>query len=352
MLLIATALTACNKSNSELKTSDSPDTDSIYQKSVAKDVSAENIVAIVGGREITYKEMLTGIETEVYELEKKAYDLKSDRLQLLMLEILIAKDEKNKDLGIDQYIEKFIASDIEVSESDIETFIKKRGIAKHNLTDDLNEKIKEFLFFEKQKKEIDKWIAKSTKDDPVKVFLTKPGKPRFNVSSGESPYMGGKDAKVTIVEYSDFQCPFCKRGAAVMEEVKKKYGDKVKIVFKNFPLHFHKHAHQAAQAGMCANEQSMDKFWKLHDLMFADQQGLNIEGLIEKAEKADLDVEEFKVCLETKRYAEAVDKDMEEGARARVRSTPTFFVNGKVLSGAHALEAFVELIEEDLNPEG
>ena len=160
--------------------------------------------------------------------------------------------------------------------------------------------------------------------------------------------MGKADAKVTIVEFSDFQCPFCSRGAEIMGQLKKKYGDKIKVVFKHFPLPFHTMAPLASEAALCAEEQKKGNFWKLHDLMFADQQNLLQGGLVEKAKKIGINEAEFSKCLNSRKFKKVVDADMALGQKVGVKSTPTFFVNGKMVNGAQPVEVFSEIIDEDL----
>jgi len=183
----------------------------------------------------------------------------------------------------------------------------------------------------------------------VEVYLSKPERPVYEVKIDGSPYTGASDAKVTIVEFSDFQCPFCAKGAKLVDDLKKKYGEKIKVVFKNFPLPFHKDAKRAAMAALCANEQGDKYFWKLHDKMFGAQHNLSKDGLKEMAKNIGLAEKKFAECLDTNKYMAQVESDINHGKDVGVKSTPTFFVNGKVVSGALPLETFSELIDKDLN---
>lgn len=169
------------------------------------------------------------------------------------------------------------------------------------------------------------------------------------------PYRGASDAPVTIVEFSDFQCPFCTRGAATMEQVLEKYEGKVKFVFKHFPLGFHPWARPAAIAAECAANQDAKAFWMLHDKYFEEQKALTPENVMEKSREflgdsiniatwtacaEDTDTEEYKAA------ASSVDADMALGQKLGVSGTPGFFVNGQFLNGAQPLEAFEPLIAE------
>ncbi len=141
---------------------------------------------------------------------------------------------------------------------------------------------------------------------------------------------GPADAKVTVVEFSDFQCPYCSRAAAAANDIKKKYGDKVRVIFRQFPLSFHKDAHLAGQASLAANAQG--KFWEFHDLLFANQKALKRPELEKYAQQIGLDMGKFKKALDDGTYKAAVDADMALGKRVAVQGTPTMFLNGKRVS--------------------
>jgi protein-disulfide isomerase len=147
------------------------------------------------------------------------------------------------------------------------------------------------------------------------------------IVDGATNVFGPENAKVTIVEFSDFQCPYCSRAAAATKKVKEKYGDKIRFVFRNFPLSFHNRAHQAAEAGMAASAQG--KFWQFHDIVFENQRALERADLEKYAEQAKLDVKAFKKALDDKTYEKAVDADVKLGEEVFVNGTPTMFLNGK-----------------------
>src|SRR5690606_21078421 len=137
--------------------------------------------------------------------------------------------------------------------------------------------------------------------------------PTFDVELVNAPFIGGVDAKVTIVEFSDFQCPFCAKGAEIMNELTKKYGNKIKIAFKNYPLPFHSHAKDAAQAALCVHEQKADYFWKLHDIMFQDQTKLSRTDLAASVKKIGVDSAKYDACMSGNKYMAAIEADIEQG---------------------------------------
>ena len=184
---------------------------------------------------------------------------------------------------------------------------------------------------------------------------------RYEVSTSLEPYRvdidasgpakGPADAPVTIVEFSDFECPYCKRVVPTLDKAVEKYGDKVRLVFRQFPLNsIHPRAQKAAEAALCADEQS--KFWPMHDKMFENQRELEVAALVAAAGELGLDEGAFRECVESGRFAAQVEADLRAGAVIGVTGTPAMFVNGRPLSGAVSLEALTEVIDEELKSAG
>lgn len=147
------------------------------------------------------------------------------------------------------------------------------------------------------------------------------------IAEGSKSVFGPKNSKVTIVEFSDFQCPYCAKAGKVAKQLKEKFGNKIRFVFRHFPLAFHKDAHLASQAAVAAGEQG--KFFEYHDVLFDNQKKLKRESLEEFAKKLKLNMNKFKKALDDKKFASVVDQDMELGKKASVSGTPTMFLNGK-----------------------
>lgn len=310
---------------------------------------APNDTAVIKfkGNEVSYDELFKGSEAEIYEAKKKLYELKLGKVKAYLLEQYKNEDPARTSMNMENFIDTVIAKDVQITEKEIQDFAEERKIPQMN--PQLKVRIIDFLKNTKKRDAIEQYLAKKTKNSPVEIYLEKPERPRFDIEiNGKEPTYGGKDVAVTVVEYSDFQCPYCAKGVEIMNQIKKTYGNKVKIVFKNFPLSFHKDAAKAAEAALCANEQSSDKFWKLHDAMFADQSGLAIEGLKAKAKKAGLDQKKFEECLDSGKMKAEVDATVQDGIKIGVKSTPTFFVNGMLINGAQPFEVFKELIDAEM----
>ncbi len=170
------------------------------------------------------------------------------------------------------------------------------------------------------------------------------------IAQGSAPAFGPADAKVTIVEFSDFECPFCSRAANVTQKVKEKYGDKVRFVFRQFPLSFHKNAHTAAEAALAAHSQG--KFWEFHDKLFANQQKLDRASLEGYAKDVGLNLATFKKSLDSKENAATVDAEQKMGEEVAVQGTPTMFLNGARVSDPTNFDALSQQIDKALGQAG
>ncbi len=173
------------------------------------------------------------------------------------------------------------------------------------------------------------------------------GEARARVPVAGSPQLGPDDAWVTLVEFADFQCPFCARAAATVRQLERASpaGD-LRVVFKHLPLSFHEHALPAALAAHCAGEQG--QFWPMHDLLFADGSGLSEAHLQADAQRLGLDLSAWSACRSSDAAARAIDRDVRLAEEVGVEATPTFYVNGYALVGAQPLERFQELVDREL----
>jgi len=171
-----------------------------------------------------------------------------------------------------------------------------------------------------------------------------------DVKISDSPFKGSADAEVTIVEFSDFQCPYCGRVTPTLAKLLEEYPDQVRIVYKHLPLSFHKDALPAAKAAVAARRQG--KFWEMHDALFQNQHSLGDETYLEIARDLGLDIERFEQDYRSAAVAAEVAQDMNEARRLGVTGTPGFFVNGRFASGARPYESFKAMVDEALSARG
>jgi protein-disulfide isomerase len=178
----------------------------------------------------------------------------------------------------------------------------------------------------------------------------RPGRPdprrRYSVSTEGAPVRGSADAKLAIVEFSDFECPFCNRVNPTLLRVLQEYDDRVRLVWKHLPLSIHRRARDAHLASEAAHRQG--KFWEMHDKIFADQRRMSPERYLEYARELGLDIERFERDIADAAVGRKVDSDLAEAARLGVTGTPSFFINGRYISGALPYETFRAVIEDEL----
>jgi protein-disulfide isomerase len=179
--------------------------------------------------------------------------------------------------------------------------------------------------------------ARPASPDPQKVY---------KVDIGGAPTLGPKTAKVKIVEWSDFQCPFCGRVGPTLEQVRKEYGDQVQLAFKHMPLSFHDKAPAAHAAAVAAGEQG--KFWEFHDKLFANQRQLDEATYLAYAGEFGLDIEKFKKDMKSAQTQKRVASDIAQAGKLGVTGTPAFYINGRFLSGAQPFASFKRVIDEEL----
>jgi protein-disulfide isomerase len=170
--------------------------------------------------------------------------------------------------------------------------------------------------------------------------------PRVKIADAGKPSRGPENAPVEIVEFSDFQCPFCLSAFPTVTKVLATYGDKIRFVYRHYPLPNHPNARPAAEASACADEQG--KFWPYHDRLFASAGKISEADLKEHATAIGLDAASFNTCVSSRKYQKDVESDIDAANELGVNGTPAFFINGRALNGAQPFEAFKRIIDEEL----
>jgi protein-disulfide isomerase len=171
--------------------------------------------------------------------------------------------------------------------------------------------------------------------------------PRQVVAKADRPSKGPETAPIELIEFSDFQCPYCESAFPTVNQVLKTYGDRIHFIYRHYPLVIHPRARPAAEASQCAAEQG--KFWQFHDKLFGDQSKLGDEDFKRHAAQLGLDTAQFNACVDSRKYQAEIDNDIHAGDEAGVSGTPAFYINGRMLSGAQPFEAFKSIIDEELS---
>ncbi len=313
--------------------------ESARSKTVASD--GQKVLARVDGVEITLEAVEDSIAGQLLKMERDRHDLIGKAVESRVRDALLGTEAEKRGLSKEELIEAEVAAKLdEVPAEEVDAFYQARKQQIRAPKEQVEEQIRRFLSFE--------GYMGALKAAAEVEILTEP----FRVEvAADGPRKGPEDAPVTIVEFSDFECPFCGQVNPSIEKIRDTYGEKVQVVFRQFPLDIHRNARKAGEAALCAAEQ--DQFWAMHDAMFGDQKNLAVDGLKSiAAQIADLDTGEFNECLDSGRHTETVEKDLKDGARAGVTSTPAFFVNGRYVSGAQPFEIFAEIIEDELERSG
>lgn len=308
----------------------------------------KTVIAKIGDHQITQEEMDARVlENVAASQPAELYDLRKQALDTLVNDYLLSQASAKAHLTTAEYLNRELKG-TPVSDSDARKFYDEhkdqiQAQAAGRTFDQFKGTLIPVLERQQQRTRLQNLFARLRADNHVKIMLEAP---RSKVASAGHPSLGGKDAPVTIVEFSDFQCPFCRAAENSIKQVREKYGDKVRLVYLDFPLSFHPHAMDAARAGRCAGAQ--DKFWQYHDAIFADQAKLGAADLKATAKKIGLNTKEFTACFDKKKYDAEIRKDQEQGTSLGVTGTPTFFINGRQLVGAQPLPKFAEIIDDEL----
>lgn len=210
------------------------------------------------------------------------------------------------------------------------------------------------------KVDIQRYLAQQNREEAVqnevsrlkKKFGFKLPVERFEVSAEGKPFRGSEKAKVTIVEFSDFECPFCIRAQSTTKQLRAKYGDRVRWVFRHFPLDFHAKAMGAHIAATCVYQTKPDAFWPFFDGVFdpaRDKKVLDPASLRTRALGLGVDAAKFDACVQAPETRHSVEADIADGGKVGVTGTPAFFINGRMISGAQPANAFIEIIDEELS---
>jgi protein-disulfide isomerase len=312
--------------------------------------------ARVGERTITVKELDDRWQKEEpaqkAQAEQAIYDGRKSALDAIIADMLVDQAAKAKGQTADAFVQAEVGKRKKpVSDTDVRNFFVQNSERMQGRTfEQMSGAIQRYLDDQAQNDAKESLIAELKKSGPaIRVAMDAP-RTTVNVAP-DDPSQGKADAPVTVVEFSDFQCPFCQRVMPTLKEVRGKYGDKVRLVWKDFPLtQIHPQAFVAAQAGNCAREQG--KFWEYHDTLFGNQSALQPDNLKKYAADLGLDAAKFNQCLDSSKYEARVQDALAVGGRLGIGSTPMVFVNGRLINGAQPLEVFQSVIDEELARSG
>jgi len=303
------------------------------------------VVARVGDRSITMDELDRKTMTLGIEPFQALYDARRGTLDGMIAEHLFQKEAAKRGITEDELMQTEITGKVTpVTDAEIQDFYNQNRNRIRGTVEEVGPQIRQFLQNQKLQQARDAFVTQLKQGMSIDVDLDPPRIP-IEVAADDASW-GPVDAPVQIVEFSDFQCPFCSRVTPTLKQIKDAYGDKVRIVFRHLPLQMHPEAVPAAIASECAREQ--DKFWPYHDKLFENQRALAAADLKRYAEEVGLDKQQFDQCLDTGKYRDDVMQDMQTAQQLGINGTPAFFINGRFLNGAVPFEQFKQVIDEEL----
>lgn len=306
--------------------------------------SSGDAIAMVAGQPI-YERDLPDLAPKLLQLRSQEYQAKSKALEDFILQRVIEAEAKRRGVTTDRLLEEEVDSKIaDPSEAEVQGYYLA-------LKDQIKRPFPEVKpILEKAVKALKVQQARQDYTDSLRaksdvVVLLQP--PKVEVAYDPARVRGDAKAPVTIVEFSDFQCPFCQKAESTLKDLLTRYDGQVKLAFLDFPMRtLHPQAQVAAEAARCANEQG--KFWAYHDALFADQSKFNEDGFAQTARSLGLDEKSFQSCLKAGKYKAQIDQDVQEGTKDGVSGTPAFFIDGVFVNGVQPEAEFEKIIDAEL----
>ncbi len=311
----------------------------------------DQVVATLGGTPITLADLEDAWQkndsSSRIRLLQELYDTRRRALDILIGERLIEREAKARGLTRQQLLERELPSRTKpVTDAEADEIYERNKQAFGGRTkEQMRPEIRSALTQQRPLQALHTFMEELRMRAADVDILLDP--PRLQIETlADDPARGARGAPIEIVEFSDFQCPFCQRAFGTLKDLQKQYGDRIRLVYKDFPLTSHPQAFKAAEAANCAYEQG--RFWEYHDKLFTNPQALFVPDLKRHAADLGFNTEAFDTCLDESRFGASVQNDLRIGEKYGVSSTPTLFINGRPVLGAAPLEVFQQLIEEEL----
>ena len=305
----------------------------------------ETVVATVNGAEIRLKQVDETVLSAIYPLQQQLYAIRKVALDNLITARLLETEARSQGVSIEELRERLTRGETRVTRSQVEeAYAQNAAFFAAMSPDEARERLRLDLENQSRMRHYRAGVEELRRKWPVVVKLPAPPPAGTELDDG-SPAKGPAKAAVTIVEFSDFECPFCAQVQETLKQIMERYGGDVRLVFKHLPSEGHRNSLAAARAAYCAGEQ--DRFWQFHDALFASR-NLSPELFGEIGARLGLGREKFAACLSNEASRAAVIRDIEMARRYRIDSTPSFLINGKLVKGALTFAEFQTIIEREL----
>lgn len=303
------------------------------------------VMATVDNTVITQKEVDESVGSRILPVQQQLYALRKVALENLVLKYLLESEAKRRNIPVEELRKKLMEGPVNVSPTEVEAAYQQNASFFAMMSpDEARERLRLDLETQARMKNYRVGLEKLRSTSSIVIKLSPPITTRSTEDLG-SPVVGSSSPLVTIVEFSDFQCPFCAAVQPALKQVLQEYAGAVKLVFKHLPLEIHRNAMSAARAAYCAGRQ--DRFWQYHDALFASKK-LSVESFDLLAQNLGLNLQAFQSCLNSVDSLNAITSDVETARRLRIESTPSFLINDRVVSGAISYSEFEKIITLEL----
>ena len=303
-------------------------------------------LALVGDEPVTEAEVDALVGPQLAELRQKTFQLRSQGLDELIAQRLAEREAKRRGITLAALVKIEVEDKAVVTDADLKALYEANKARFTGQSEAEAMKQVEPAVRQQKRRERQTAFVRELRAAARVTVLLEPMRAELHLPAG-APARGSLKAPVTIVEFSDFQCPYCVRAQPTLKRVRETYGEKVRFVFVDFPLDIHPQAKKAHEAAACANEQG--KFWPMYDRLFTSEGKFQVADLKGYAGETGLDAAAFATCLDSGRHGDASERGVAEGARNGVTGTPAFFINGRMVVGAQPYEAFAQIIDDELD---
>ncbi len=305
-----------------------------------KAAKTDDVIANIDGRTVTRSELEHKQAARLLQPSYDYYHAQREALDQLINEELLQNEAARRKLTVDQLLDQEVNSKVKDPTED-QMAVYYEGLQTDKTFDEVRALILAQVRQSRAGKLRKAYLATLREQAKIQILLPSP---RIDVAIGDSPIRGKKDAPVMIVEFADFECPFCQQMQPQIDKLLKEYDGKVAFVMKDMPLSIHPRAEKAAEAARCANDQGA--FWPYHDILFHDRNNLEIPQLKEAARGLGLDAARFNQCLDSGQQAAAIQKDFVQSQQLGLTGTPSFFINGHYFSGVVSYETLRDLVDQ------
>lgn len=318
-------------------------TTAVAQNSLPADRDDNPVVAEVNGDKLTVADLEQQEGSKLLQSRYAYYEAQRKALDELIDQHLLEAQARKQGLTVDKLLEREVNSKLPAEPTDDQIHVYYEGLETDKPYDqDMKEKIRQHIHDARMSKVKATYLKTLRSQSQIMVELAPPS---ASVELAGAQILGSKNAPVVLVEFADYQCPYCQKVHEELEKLHQEFGDKLAIAYKDFPLPMHPFAEKAAEAARCAGVQG--KFWEFHDKLFVDKK-LEPADLKQEAGSLQLNTIQFDACLDSGSQAASVQKDAGEGKRLGLTGTPSFFANGHFFSGALTYDALRDMVAQQL----